>query len=702
MGFSSVSNFTQQTVKTVAVADAFLSFGGDKKENLPDAIKKSVQYWSEKYPMPFPELKSEEYPEEGLGGKLPYWPDYCHSSMDYISLINISAAFWSYNSLSETQDIAKTISTGRYNAYEKSKDKALSAFATTVFLARSGRSMKSIKACIEKMFGYDLSDRRCEDGTMDELITVFVNSKSFADAFEKAVFIHLEQPEIHAAIVGAMAEAFYGVPNGLIKRCRKFLPEDLVAVIDKFNEKIFGNLAAQYQLEEVNKTDKVIVNDVDETDSRKRTALYGAIIGDMVGSRFEFAEVRQKSKDFELFTAEDKFTDDTVMTVAVADAVLKAVHEEDGRIFRKAVEDSLQSWGRKYPHAGYGKRFKEWIFSVKPTPYNSLGNGSAMRVSAAAWISNSMFDARENARVTARVTHNHFEGVKGAMAVASAIFLARQGKSKEEIKNYIESEFDYDLSRSLDDVRNPISVPEAIIAFLESTDFVDAIRNAVSLGGDSDTQAAIAGSIAEAFYCIPVHLITKCREYLPSDMLEVVDRFNLTVGWFGTDAKNQSAENKIINYQKNPTEKNLQGVKDELLDMLKKDIANEGMIGFYEIMLVTTDDGREGWTPDYVEKNGNSYQVFYTNVQEVGKRKIVGNDFVLTVNPIKEAMRVFKQFCLNDGTNDGWVLNPYSDNPFFIEKNFLKDFLEKIENEFPPFNEYCDEFDKELEVINND
>ena len=296
------------------------------------------------------------------------------------------------------------------------------------------------------------------------------------------------------------------------------------------------------------------------------------------------------------------------------------------------------------------------------------------------------------------------------MAVASAIFLARQGKSKEEIKNYIESEFDYDLSRSLDDVRKtcifnetcPISVPEAIIAFLESTDFVDAIRNAVSLGGDSDTQAAIAGSIAEAFYCIPDHLITKCREYLPSDMLEVVDRFNLTVGWFGTDAKNQSAENKIINYQKNPTEKNLQGVKDELLDMLKKDIANEGMIGFYEIMLVTTDDGREGWTPDYVEKNGNSYQVFYTNVQEVGKRKIVGNDFVLTVNPIKEAMRVFKQFCLNDGTNDGWVLNPYGDNPFFIEKNFLKDFLEKIENEFPPFNEYCDEFDKELEVREDD
>ena len=257
-------------------------------------------------------------------------------------------------------------------------------------------------------------------------------------------------------------------------------------------------------------------DDESEKIVNKKTALYGAIIGDIVGSRFEGRGKKIKTKDFEFFAPDCRFTDDTVMTVAVADAVLKAVREEDGRIFRKAVEDSLQFWGRKYPHAGYGGRFKEWIYSDRPMPYNSFGNGSAMRISSAAWVSDSMFDTRENARVTARVTHNHFEGVKGAMAVASAIFLAR-----------------------LDDIRPTYhfdvtcqgSVPEAIIAFLESTDFVDAIRNAVSLGGDSDTQAAIAGSIAEAFYCIPDYLITKCREYLPSDMLEVVDRFNLTVGY---------------------------------------------------------------------------------------------------------------------------------------------------------------------------
>ena len=280
-------------------------------------------------------------------------------------------------------------------------------------------------------------------------------------------------------------------------------------------------------------------DDESEKIVNKKTALYGAIIGDIVGSRFEGRGKKIKTKDFEFFAPDCRFTDDTVMTVAVADAVLKAVREEDGRIFRKAVEYSLQSWGRKYPHAGYGGRFKEWIYSDRPMPYNSFGNGSAMRISSAAWVSDSMFDTRENARVTARVTHNHFEGVKGAMAVASAIFLARQGKSKEEIKNYIETEFDYNLSRKLDDIRPTYkfdvtcqgSVPEAIIAFLESENFEDAVRNAVSLGGDADTQAAIAGSIAEAFYRIPNHLITKCREYLPSDMLEVVDRFNLTVGY---------------------------------------------------------------------------------------------------------------------------------------------------------------------------
>lgn len=266
-------------------------------------------------------------------------------------------------------------------------------------------------------------------------------------------------------------------------------------------------------------------------DSNKKTALYGAIIGDIVGSRFEGKGKKIKTKDFELFAPDCRFTDDTVMTVAVAEIFLQACfgfHDlEIMRFGTIRLIDAMQRWGRKYPHAGFGGRFKAWLFSANPRPYNSFGNGSAMRVSAVGWYADRTDWVECAAHWTARPIHDHPEGIKGAKAVAAAICLARTGHSKEEIKSYIETEFDYDLSRSLVDVRKtcifnetcPISVPEAIIAFLESTDFEDAIRNAVSLGGDSDTQAAIAGSIAEAFYLIPDHLIQKCREYLPSDML---------------------------------------------------------------------------------------------------------------------------------------------------------------------------------------
>jgi len=304
---------------------------------------------------------------------------------------------------------------------------------------------------------------------------------------------------------------------------------------------------------------------ISEVDKMKKTALYGAIIGDIIGSTFEFAEVRQKSKDFELFPEGSKFTDDTIMTVAIADAILrtddktdskdnnlvyqdfvedKATYKELYKVFRgelsyyknlyKNVTNEMQYYGRKYPHRGYGGSFRGWLKEKNPQPYDSLGNGSAMRVSAAGWVSASMFETREIARNTALPTHNHPDGIRGAESVASAIFLARQGKSKEEIKNYIEREFDYNLSRRLEEVRKtcvfnetcPISVPEAIIAFLESTDFEDAVRNAVSLGGDTDTQAAIAGSIAEAFYGVPENLVAECRKFLPQGILEVIDKFN--------------------------------------------------------------------------------------------------------------------------------------------------------------------------------
>lgn len=267
----------------------------------------------------------------------------------------------------------------------------------------------------------------------------------------------------------------------------------------------------------------------------KKTALYGAVLGDIIGVPYEFDRNKPASRDsFPLFRRESNFSDDTVTTIAVADAILKSGDEEDGRIFFSNLVKTLQEWCRKYPRRGYGGRFRDWIVEKNPKPYNSYGNGAAMRVSAAGWFCDNLYDTRECARTTARITHNHKEGVKGAMATACAIFLARTGSSKEAIKSYIESEFGYDLNRRIDDIRVHYhhtekiceTVPEAIIAFLESTDFESAIRNTVWLGGDVDTVGAITGSIAEAFYGVPDDLIAECRKRLPEEMLYVIDRFN--------------------------------------------------------------------------------------------------------------------------------------------------------------------------------
>ena len=235
--------------------------------------------------------------------------------------------------------------------------------------------------------------------------------------------------------------------------------------------------------------------------------MYGAILGDIIGSPYEF-DRGAKIKAFPLFIEKSRFTDDTVMTIAVADALLYAGKDATEDKICAAVTSSMQRWGRKYPKAGYGGKFREWLKENEPTPYGSFGNGSAMRVAAVGWLYDSIERTREIARWTADVTHNHAEGIKGAESVASAIYLARTGESKAAIKKYIEGEFGYNLSRNLKEIRPAYhmdvtcqgSVPEAIIAFLESTDFEDTVRKAVSIGGDADTIACIAGSIAEAYY----------------------------------------------------------------------------------------------------------------------------------------------------------------------------------------------------------
>lgn len=249
----------------------------------------------------------------------------------------------------------------------------------------------------------------------------------------------------------------------------------------------------------------------------------GAIAGDIIGSVYEFDNI--KTTDFPLFTNESDYTDDTIMTVAVADWLL------NGGDLAKV----MQRYGREYPYptGGYGGRFSGWLREKDPLPYNSWGNGSAMRVSAVGWMFDSLEKTLEVAKDTAVVTHNHPEGIKGAQATAAAIYLARTGKSKQDIKQYIETTFSYDLGRTCDEIR-PFyrfnescqgTVPEAIIAFLDSSDFENAIRLAVSLGGDSDTLACITGGIAEAFYGIPEDIEKQVSDKLPGTFQKVIKEF---------------------------------------------------------------------------------------------------------------------------------------------------------------------------------
>ena len=261
--------------------------------------------------------------------------------------------------------------------------------------------------------------------------------------------------------------------------------------------------------------------------------MYGAILGDIIGSPYEF-DRGSKSKDFPLFSKHSTFTDDTVMTLAVADALLDAQPDADLEWIRNRLIRGMQRFGEAYPHAGYGGMFRHWLRAKDPQPYGSYGNGSAMRVSSVGWLYNDLDTVRRMARLSAEVTYNHPEGIKGAEATASVIFLARTDSTKAEIKAYIEENFHYDLSRTCDEIRPDYhhvescqeTVPEAITAFLEGESFEDVIRTAVSLGGDCDTLTCIAGSMAEAFYGVPEELKAECRKRLSEDLLEVLQRFD--------------------------------------------------------------------------------------------------------------------------------------------------------------------------------
>ena len=259
--------------------------------------------------------------------------------------------------------------------------------------------------------------------------------------------------------------------------------------------------------------------------------MIGAILGDIVGSIYEFDNV--KTKDFELFDERCYFTDDTVLTAAIAEALMQygSIDESNIEDFREKLIDVMHEIGGEYPRCGFGGRFRIWMFLKERTPYNSYGNGSAMRVAPVGWFANSLKECEALAAATAEVTHNHPEGVKGAVAVAGAIYLARTGSTMDEIKEYIKQYYTIDFT--LDEIREDYdfyeicqkSVPQALEAFFESTSFEDAIRNAISIGGDSDTIAAITGSIAEAFYGVDEDMKDTALSYLDSYLLEIAENF---------------------------------------------------------------------------------------------------------------------------------------------------------------------------------
>lgn len=256
--------------------------------------------------------------------------------------------------------------------------------------------------------------------------------------------------------------------------------------------------------------------------------MLGAIIGDIVGSPYEFSPNHHKSVLFPLFSERSRFTDDTVMTLAVAEGVMRGYRHPEATT--SALIESMRKYGCMFPSAGYGQRFYLWLTKEITGPYGSCGNGSAMRVSSVAWAYDTLAEVEQYARITAEVTHTHPEGIKGACATAAAIFMARTHASKEDIRAYVTEQYGYDLTRTIEEIRPGYipssrcqgSVPEAITAYLDSTGFEDALRKAVSLGGDSDTLAAISGSIAEAAYGpIPAEMVNEALSRLDTRLLQI-------------------------------------------------------------------------------------------------------------------------------------------------------------------------------------
>lgn len=359
--------------------------------------------------------------------------------------------------------------------------------------------------------------------------------------------------------------------------------------------------------------------------------MYGAILGDIIGSPFEF-DRGDKTKDFELFSRGCSFTDDSVMTIAVGEALLAVGKDASFKEIEEAVVSNMQDWGKRYPDAGYGGRFRHWLRERNPRPYGSFGNGSAMRVSAVGWLYDSIERTREVAKATANVTHNHPEGIKGAEATASAIFLARNKASKEAIKTYIEKEFHYNLDRTLDEIRPGYhmdetcqrTVPEAIIAFLESDSFEDAVRNAVSLGGDTDTLGAITGSIAEAYYGIPAILIAECRARIDEGLMtDILDEFDYVLG--------RNMKDSIEDKFEMPENHMIEAAINQYYIQQDKD----GMLLFMEVMVTRMQHEGEFVVPYITDDSLFSEEQL--NSMKIGDVVSADHDVKLQIETVKDA-----------------------------------------------------------------
>lgn len=398
--------------------------------------------------------------------------------------------------------------------------------------------------------------------------------------------------------------------------------------------------------------------------------MHGAILGDMIGAPYEF-DRGNKTKDFPLFSRGSQFTDDSVMTIAVAEALMSLEDGADDDTVHHAVSKAMRIWGRNYPDAGYGGRFIDWLFTHwQPKPYGSWGNGSAMRVSSVGWLYDTIEETRRYAKLTAEVTHNHPEGIKGAEATASAIFLARNGASKDEIKAYIIQEFGYELSRTCDEIRPTYhhvescqeTVPEAITAFLEGNDFEDVIRTAVSLGGDCDTLTCIAGAIAEAFYGVPEEMKEECRKRLPEDMIKVLDAFEQKM-----DEKNPPFHDMFLDGNELIEEAidryYVDGSKDNLiavLDSIRQRMHADGHF-IFPVLVVEEDENRFSFQAIQT-KGGKLWNAAFTSQAEFEK----GAPSRVISNFIDSTMK----FCLESET-EGFIINPWGQS-FMLAKELIE------------------------------